>query len=220
MPPAGRPPRKITQEERGLSKPERMFVANYYQTGKTNATEAYQRAFFPEVWNEDEGVWEDNPNLPSPRKKLHNAASALTLKPHIVAELERLDKTTQELAQDAIEDALKFGDAGEKARAADQAFKQMERMGRAEAAEIWAETLCAVGTDVVVDLEDGRSVRFPLKEMFPRYEDAMPSSDAIRKTMKTLDQMLYLQNNRSHVEMESYDDWNFMDGFNDVKHGS
>jgi len=50
--------------------------------------------------------------------------------------------------------------------------------------------MCAIGTEVVVDVPGGGQVIMPMKALFPQYAEALPPDDVVKKTIKTLQQFL------------------------------
>jgi len=162
---------------------------------------AYRRAFYAKVKDGD-------PDLPD-SKAISAYSQTLLRQDYIKAYLAEVkgstvgDHARSLLAERTILD-------GERV-AAELILEQEEKHGLQDAYERWGEVLSAIGTEVVVPIPGGGEVSFPLREMFPRYAEAMPPADVIEKTIKTLDQYLWKVDHPQPEEVD-LDDWAFLDG--------
>jgi hypothetical protein len=166
--------RKISAKH-ALTKEELDFCKKYL-AGLPAAT-AYRRAFFPKL---DDG----DPELPDSKKRSQRAHDLLKqdyIKRYLteVGEAAAGDNARTLLAERALFDDDRM--------AAEKILEQEDKLGMQDAFERWAEVMCAIGTEVVVPVPGGGEVVFPLREMFPRFAEALPPVDAIEKTIRTLE---------------------------------
>lgn len=126
-----------------------------------------------------------------------------------VLELRGMDAETAKRV--LLEDAI----LNDNAKSAEKVIEQEDRLKFRDAVEAWAELLCAVGTEVVVPLGENE-VSFPLSEMFPKFRGATPPPDAIRKTMRSLDEHLYKSEHPDDLRLEQYE----REGFHGFRGGN
>lgn len=167
-----------------LTDQEMEFCKIYAGFGYTSHTDAYRRSFFPPRKNND-GYLQAHPDLPSP-KEANRLAKLLLDKPHIQAFLEELKAPAGDRARDVLTEQAHFGSDQIARQAAVKILEDEDRLGFRDAVEQWTTLMCAIGTEVVVPLPGGGEVAFPLREMFPRFEDPLPPADALLKTEKAL----------------------------------
>jgi hypothetical protein len=175
-----------------LSNDELLFVRIYSAFGEQDAAEAYRRAFLTQ---NDDGDWfeqtkkgEIRLDKPVDAKKAHTRAAALLAKPHILAYIEELKAGAGDAARQVMADAVLFTDDATALKAAEKVLADEDKLGFRDAAEKWAEIMCAIGTEVVVPVPGGGEIVFPLGELFPSYREAKPPRDVIEKTIRSLEQ--------------------------------
>ena len=113
-------------------------------------------------------------------------------------ELQKMDAETAK--QVLLEDAV----MNDNWRAAEKVIAQEDKLAFRDATEMWAQILCSVGTEVVVPLPGGKETSFPLADMFPKFEGAAPPADALRKTIRSIDEYLYKQEHPEDLTLEQY----------------
>lgn len=160
-----------------LTLEELQFCKVYLAFGEKNAAEAYRRAFHA---NEER----DGP--PPPPKECSKRAARLLAQDYITAYIEEIQKTVSDHARQALADQVMFGDDTVARRAAERIFEMEDKLGFRDAAEKWAEVMCAIGAEVVYPLDGGHEIAFPLKAMFPQYSEALPPESVLTKTIKSL----------------------------------
>ena len=199
-----------------LAASERKFILAHL--GGLNATEAYRRAFKEDLADKatakskkaagaswDAGV---TPVTPIPNKEISRLAKNLLEQDHIQGFVKELEGEGGDHARRLlIEQAALKGDV----RAGLAILDQEDKLGFRDAQELWAEVMCSIGCEVVVPLPGGGEVAFVLKEMFPKFAEALPPNDVLVKTMQSLDQYMWVQN---HPDRENADvkDWKYGDG--------
>jgi hypothetical protein len=155
------------------------------------AATAYRRAFLKETGTgatfasldaNGNGV---GPELDS--KEVSRRASTLLKQDYIKAYLAEIANPAGDHARGVLlEKALFEGDR----MAAQTILDQEDKLGARDAYEHWATVMCAIGTEVVVDLPGGGEAVVPLKGLFPQFADALPPPDVVRKTIATLEAYL------------------------------
>jgi len=124
---------------------------------------------------------------PVTSKEVSRRATALLSQDHIQSYIAELQNPAVDLARGTLlEQAVLEGNR----QAAETILADDDKLGRMDAYEHWLMVMCAVNTEVVVPLPGGGEVAFPLKQMFPKYEDAMPPRDVVVKTIKSLEAYL------------------------------
>jgi hypothetical protein len=182
--------------------PEELDFCLKFKAGLPAAT-AYRRAFYADLKDGD-------PELPD--SKARSARSQTLLREDYIqrylAEIEGV--TAGDSARAMLADAAQF--EGDRV-AAQKILEQEDKLFLQDAYERWVEIMCAIGTEVVVPIPGGGEAVVPMREMFPRYAEALPPPAVIEKTMKTLDQYLWKV---EHPKPEEYDpkQWSFLDGLN------
>jgi len=191
-----------------LTTQEREFCKKYVAFGKRNAPEAYRRSFL----TDEEG----NVTRVAP-KEVSRRVKVLLKHDYITAYIDEIDRPPSDHAREVLAEQVLFGEDATARRAAEQILQQEDKLGFRDATEKWAEILCAIGAEVVVPLEDGSEVTAPLKAMFPKYKDALPPEDALRKTIQSLDQYLWVEQQRKkHSDSGESPDprsWEFLKGY-------
>jgi hypothetical protein len=153
------------------------------------AATAYRRAFFIEkggVTYESIAPNGDGENEVS-SKEVSRRASTLLTQDHIQAYLAEITNPAGDQARAVLlEKAVFDGDR----QAAQSVVDQEDKHNLRDAYEHWAMVMCAIGTEVVVDVPGGGQVIMPMKALFPQYAEALPPDDVVKKTIKTLQQFL------------------------------
>lgn len=205
-----------------LTDREFTFCRVYAAFGEKNAAEAYRRSHCVQQ-GEDYFEKDDSGKPCGPKlnpKAVSKQASLLLGRDHIVAFIEELRNPTGDHARDALSDQVLFADDdGQRLKAAQRVLDDEDKLGFRDAADAWAERMCAIGAEVVVPIPGGGEVAFHAREMFPRFAEALPPRDVIVKTMKSLDAYLWLENGRAKEEDRDPADWRFLDGFNEFNAG-
>jgi hypothetical protein len=75
-------------------------------------------------------------------------------------------------------------------QAANAILEQEDKLGARDAYEHWAQIMCAIGTEVVLEVPGKGEVVVPLKALFPQFAEALPPDEVVRKTIKTLEEFL------------------------------
>lgn len=168
-----------------------------------NMTEAFRRFMTPviEEWEGKHGRKMDN-------KEMTRRAKYLLERHHIQGYIDELTNADPAaIARMTLVELAAFGDRA----ASEKILEQEEKLSFQTGQERWAAIMCAIGTEVVVPLPGGGEVAFPLGSMFPQFADATPPAEAIEKTIKSLDQHLWVKN---HPDPENMDvqDWRHGDG--------
>lgn len=173
-----------------LDSDELMFVRIFVAFGKQNAAEAYRRAYLAK---NEEGNWflrdkKGDPRLDKPvdANTASKKATALLKQDHIAGYIAELDQGAGDAARQTLTDAVLFTDDQLSLKAAEKVLADEDKLGFRDAVELWAEVMCALGTEVVLAV-DGAEVVVPLKAMFPQYADAIPPLDVLDKTIRTLE---------------------------------
>jgi len=183
-------------------------------------TEAYRRAFAGDLQREAEKLaekaerqledWRDF--LPT-NKALSARARTVLESEWVVMFMDEQEKEPGEVAREVLVEKAQFeGDR----RAAEIIIDQEDKLGFRDAQEKWAEIMCAIGAEVVVPLPGGEEVVVPLKSMFPKYEDALPPPEVIEKSIKALDQHLWVKNHPNPESADIKADWEYGYGMNGV----
>jgi hypothetical protein len=126
---------------------------------------------------------------PVDSKEVARRAKLLMSQEHIKGFYEELievnpgDRAREVLAEQAL-----LGDESAARSAAKQILEDEDKLGQRSSFELWAEIMCAIGAEVVVPLPGGGEAVTDMREMFPRYKEAMPPKDVIDKTIRSLEQ--------------------------------
>lgn len=152
------------------------FCKVYLAFGEKNAAEAYRRSFFA-------GRVKEAP----PPKECSKQATRLLSQDYIAAYIAEIQKTVSDHARQTLSDQVMFGDDGVARRAAEMILADEDKLGFRDAAEKWAQIMCAIGAEVVYPLDAGHEIAFPLKAMFPQYTSALPPKDVLTKTINSLE---------------------------------
>jgi len=161
-----------------------------YLAGLPAAT-AYRRAFlredgfgktFAALDSKLNGI---EPEIDS--KEVSRRASSLLKQDYIQAYLTEITNPAGDQARAVLlEKAVFDGDR----QAAQSVVDQEDKHNLRDAYEHWGMVMCAIGTEVVVDVPGGGQVIMPMKALFPQYAEALPPDDVVKKTIKTLQQFL------------------------------
>lgn len=194
------------------------FCRVFCAFGETNAAEAYRRSHCVQQGasyyeKDDDGKPVGSALSP---KQASKQASLLLGREHIKAFLEELRNPTGDHARETLADQVLFSeDEGQRLKAAQRILDDEDKLGFRDASDAWAERMSAIGVEVVVPAPGGGEVSFPLREMFPRYSAALPPPDVLVKTMKSLDQYLWLCLGRESGEERDPANWRFLAGYED-----
>ena len=155
------------------------------------AATAYRRAFLREDgFGKTFAALDSRLNGVGPEidsKEVSRRASALLKQDYIQAYLTEITNPAGDQARGALlEHAVFEGDR----QAAIAVLADEDKLGARDAYEHWATIMCAIGTEVVVDLPGGGEIAVPLKGLFPQFADALPPPDVVRKTISTLEAFL------------------------------
>ena len=178
-----------------LSAGEIDFCKKYAALGYKKSAEAYRRAFMKK---NAEGGYVDPPQEKMTNEELNNLepltarqidkkSQTLLLQDRIIGYLDSLSNKAGDVAYRVFHEQALFGEDSEAMRAADHLLKLEDQHALRDDFEKWAEVMCSIGTEVVVPLEGGTEVVFPLRAMFPDYQDALPDEDTITRTIKALE---------------------------------
>jgi hypothetical protein len=207
-----------------LTEREFDFCRIYAAFGEKNAAEAYRRSYCVQVgedWVEKDSAGKAVVDAQGNHKALDSKevskrASAILKLDHIAKFMEKLRDGTGEHARAALADQVLFAsDENQRLKAAQRVLDDEDKLGFRDAADAWAERMCAIGAEVVVPVPGGGEVAFHAREMFPRYAEALPPVDVLVKTMKSLDQYAWLELGRAKGEERDPADWKFLDGWNE-----
>lgn len=168
-----------------LTQKELDFCRIYAGFDFSNPSEAWRRAFHPDLHDSETGAYHPDPSCPKPASVAKRVAALLD-KAHIQAYLAELKGDASDRARGVLAEQAHFGEGADAQRAAMKILESEDKLKFRDAVENWAEILCAIGTEVVVPLPGGGEVAFPFREMFPRYAEALPPVDVLRKTEQTL----------------------------------
>jgi len=168
---------------------ELAFVRIYVAFGERGAPEAYRRAYL--AFDEESEQWyprlnNGEANLEKPpvgNQTAYRKAQALLELQHVQAYIEELKNSSGDLARQVLSDAVLFTDTKTALNAAERVLDDEDKLGFRDAVEQWAEIMCAIGAEVVLN-DTGESV--PMRALFPRYAEATPPSDVIQKTIESL----------------------------------
>jgi hypothetical protein len=204
-----------------LTEAEFRFVQVYAAFGERDAAEAYRRAFCVKVgecYYEKDGKGEPIEGKLVEPKEASKRAKALLDKPYIADTLAGLKIPAGDQARETLGEQVLFGTDQTRLKAAERILAEEDKLGFRDAADQWAEHMCRIGTEVVVPLPGGAEVVVPLASMFPQFSEALPTPDALAKTMQSLDQYLWVQNGRAKGEAQrDPHDWKFLDGFREYE---
>lgn len=172
-----------------LTDQEFSFVRIYAGFGEKNAAEAYRRAFC--ILGPDGEYYlrtekGEAAGEPLNARAVGKRATALLNQDYIQSVLTELKRAPGEAARAVLAEQTLFSADGQALRAAQRVLADEDKLGFRDAVDQWAMVVCAIGTEVVVPLPGGGEVAFPLREMFPRYRDALPPVDVLLKTEKAL----------------------------------
>lgn len=185
-----------------LTEQEAIFCKVYVAFGSKNQAEAYRRGFLVRTRQDRKGkqrwIYVERPDRASyshddlkdlkeiNSKEVSRRAQLLLEQEHIQQGIKEIKGDAGDTARQVLEEQAKFGDGRDARAAAEKILDLEDKMGFRDASERWAEIMCAIGTEVVVPLPGGGEVSFPLREMFPRYEEALPPAEVLQKTEKCL----------------------------------
>jgi hypothetical protein len=205
-----------------LTEREFDFCRIYAAFGEKNAAEAYRRSHC--VQQGEDYFEKDADGKPAGKaldaKAVSKQASLLLGRDHIKLFMEELRNPTGDHAREALSDQVLFaGDENQRLKAAQRVLDDEDKLGFRDAADAWAERMCAIGAEVVVPVPGGGETVFHAKEMFPRYAEALPPADVLVKTMKSLDQYLWLQLGRAKEQERDPAEWKFLDGWREFSAG-
>lgn len=184
---------------------EELEFCHAYVAG-LKATESYRRFMRAEIEK-----WEGKHNKAMPNKEMARRAYYLLSQDHIKGYLKELEgQAPGDLARATL---TELASLKQDRAAAEKILEQEEKIGFKTGQERWAAIMCAIGTEVVVPLPGGGEIAFPLGSMFPQFQDASPPAEAVEKTIKSLDQWLWVKN---HPDPENMDvqKWRHGDGTN------
>jgi hypothetical protein len=187
----------------------------YLALGGKNAAEAYRRSY---LLQEEAGYFRRGPKgervgAPLTTKQVSKEANALLKRDHIQDYIKELSVSTSDAARETLADQVRFGDSQESLRAANRILDDEDKLGFRDAAEMWADIMCEVGTEVVVPIPghveadvycphcfEQHHVKLPIEatvpmeSMFPQYaekrakaEVAAPEAgqEVVRKSRRT-----------------------------------
>lgn len=172
-----------------LDERELKFVKTYSAFGEKNAGEAYRRAYLVkinDVWYDTDPKGAADLTRPVNPRTANKRAEALKKLAHIAGWIEELRAPPGEHARQILTDTALFGDDGIALKAAEQVLKDEDKLSFRDDVEWWAEIMCAIGTEVVVQI-GGAEVTVPLKSLFPQFAEATPPAAVIDKTIRTLE---------------------------------
>lgn len=170
-----------------LTQQELDFCRIYAGFGYTNATEAYRRAFFPDIRDPDTQQWREDPAKKGiTAKAMQGRAAQLVGQTYVKKFLEELQVSGSDRAREILLEQAQFGDPATQNRAARDILAQEDKLGFRDAVEQYANIMCAIGAEVVVPVPGGGEIVIPFKEMFPRYREAMPPVEVLEKTERSL----------------------------------
>jgi len=124
---------------------------------------------------------------PVPSKEVSRRAAQLMKTEHVAGflrELEQADPGSR--AREVLAEQAMLGDETAARQAAKQILEDEDKLGQRSSFEHWAELMCAIGAEVVVPIPGGGEAVCDLREMFPKYKDALPPVDVIDKTIRSL----------------------------------
>jgi hypothetical protein len=209
-----------------LTDAEFAFIRIYAAFGKKNAPEAWRRAFC--VLGADGEFYLKGPNgepTGDPLSSKTQGARANTLlgQDYIQGFLDELERGVGDQARDALAEEVAFGSEQARLKAVQRVLDDEDKLGFRNAVDAYFERACAIGAEVVVPLPGPGAVVMDLRQMFPTFAEALPPPDVLVKTMKSLDQYLWVQMGRMKgedvVETRDPRKWKFLDGFNEfVEH--
>jgi hypothetical protein len=166
------------------------FVKRWVAFGETNSADAYRRSHLKQgrrgEWHEvtaDGTLAEIIPARECSRRGKH-----LLNQEHVKDFISEVKGNTGDHARQLLGDTTLFGSEQQAFRAATKVIDDEDKLAFGDAVERHAEVLCAIGTEVVVDLPGGGEVCVSLGELLPQWKEAVPPVDAIQKTIRTLEQ--------------------------------
>jgi hypothetical protein len=211
--------RKISARH-ALDEDELKFCTVYAAFGETNAPEAYRRSHPQECfkWNTETGKWDKNEPLLT-AKAVGQRAMRLLEQDYIVDFLKELKAPPGDSAREVFTEATLLGNDSGRLKAAEKVLDLESDLGFQDAVDRFFHIACAIGDEVVVPLPDGGEVSFPMREMFPRYDDPLPPAEVLYKTLQSLDQFLWVQIGKEAGEEKPRDarDWKYGDGARDYQ---
>lgn len=168
---------------------ELKFVRTYSAFGEKNAAEAYRRAFLVELggkWYEPDAKGAADPSREVDAREANKRSQALKKLDHIQGWVEELRGAPGDHARQVLADAVLFTSDATAIKAAEKVLADEDKLSFREDVEYWAEVMCAIGTEVVLEV-NGAEVTVPLKALLPQFADATPPDDVIDKTIRTLE---------------------------------
>ena len=174
----------------------------------------------PESWKRTFGERDPESGKVYSTKDIQKRADSFFVQSHIVAYIDELRGTSSDHARQVLEDQVLFG-ATEALRrqAAETVLSNQDKLGIQDAAEKFWEVTAAIGAEVVVPIPGRGEVVAPVSGMFPQFKDALPPPDVIVKTMKSLDQYLWvaLGPNVPGARKRDPHNWTFLDGLREYE---
>jgi hypothetical protein len=181
------PRHALTSQELGFCK---IYAANSYK----RPGDAYRQSFMERNL---EGEWVEPPRpdltrdeilglKPLAANQINKKANNLLKQDKIRDYVDWLSARPGDIAQNAITEQALFGEQSVQMRAAETLLDLEDKLSKKDDFERWAEIMCQVGTEVVVDLGGGKETVFPLSEFFPTYKGQLPPKDALVKTRNAL----------------------------------
>jgi hypothetical protein len=123
-----------------------------------------------------------------PAKEVSRRANLMLAQEHVKGYLAELTGSDPgDRAREVLTEQALFGDDTAARRAAEKILEGEDKMGMRDAYEQWAMVMCAIGAEVVVPIPGGGEAVADLREMFPRYSEALPPVDVIDKTIRSLE---------------------------------
>lgn len=120
-------------------------------------------------------------------KEVSRRASILLAQEHVQAYLGEITSPAGDRARGVLlEKAMFDGDR----MAAQAVLEDEDKAGARDAVEHWAHIMCAIGTEVVIDVPGRGEIALPMKALFPQFADALPPPGVVRKTIATLEAFL------------------------------
>ena len=198
-----------------LDEDELKFCTVYAAFGEKNSPEAYRRSHPQECfqWNSETGKWDKTKPLLN-AKAIQQRAARLLEQDYIAEFLKELKAAPGDSAREVFTEATLLGNDSGRLKAAEKVLDLESDLGFQDAVDRFFHIACAIGDEVVVPLPEGGEVAFPLREMFPRYDDPLPPAEALYKTIQSLDQYLWITNGRDAGEDTPRDarEWKLFDG--------
>lgn len=176
-----------------LTPDEEKFCRVYLGFKGKNKGEAYRRAFYVlhrgEYYEPAQCTSADEPRegeTPADARLATKRAETLLKQAHIQSYITELSASTSEHARQTLAREVISGDSSTELKAAQEVLKQEDKLGFRDAALLWAQIMCEVGAEVVVELperfqrvvvckccgeetyvDEPIEVSIPMAEMFP-----------------------------------------------------